>query len=142
MRQSQAIMEKATAVHWQAFTLQMREKIGIEKMILDEPYLPFAMVRAELGYLRRLDKLQQRLTSAKLLQLDIYPLYDGQEGDGEDEDNANDFSTPDDDDDDDEEDDAFDSELESDIDLATDLSLLEFKQDLDGYRQQAFGISQ
>jgi hypothetical protein len=140
MRQSQRIMEKAAVEHGRAFTSQMREKIGVAEVALNEPYLPFALVHGELVYLRRLDKLQKRWSEVKLARIDIpgkppadngIELLEDEEGEGFGE--GNDVF---------DDEDIFDSELESDIDLETNRALLEFKQDLDGHRQQAFGISQ
>jgi len=136
IEQSQRIAEKAAEEHLQAFKMQMREKTGVENIALSEPYLPFALVRAELDLLRRLEKLEIRPASVKLLQLEIYPVYDGQEGDGEDEDNFSEDS----DFEDDEEDDSPDSQWDLEIGRETNRSILSLKQDLDSKRQQAFGI--
>jgi hypothetical protein len=103
-----------------AFTAQMRELFGIERITLNEPYLPFLLVRAELLYLRRLARLDARLQATK-----SYAAYEwnGLEY------KADDTGTSDDD-------------VASAIRAETNRASIEAKQDLDAARQQAFGVTQ
>lgn len=51
--------------HWRGFKTQMREKVGADDIAFDEPYLPFLKASAELKYLRRLAKVEQRILAAQ-----------------------------------------------------------------------------
>lgn len=127
MRESTHIIERAAADHLQAFSLQMREKVGVDEIALSEPYLPFALARGELELLRRLEKLERRLDSRKALEITIYGSYRNRDDIDEEEE-------------DDEEEDDTDDEIASLIDTETNRSLIHFKQELDSWRQQSFGI--
>ncbi len=65
MERSAQFANQAAEEHLRAFTMQMRELFGVERITLNEPYLPFLLVRAELRYLRRLVKLEARLQATK-----------------------------------------------------------------------------
>lgn len=65
MQRSGQIARQAAEDHWHAFTAQMQERVGVEKITLDEPYLPFLLARSELRYLYRMARLEQRLIDEK-----------------------------------------------------------------------------
>lgn len=104
MRQSARTVEDAAAGHFRAFTLQMQERVGVERIALDEPYLPFLLARGELECLRRLERLEMRLGETKVLRIVIpNPNNEGAGGGNgiADEEEVGDENEADDDDDDD-----------------------------------------
>lgn len=114
MLQGENIMARAAAEHFQAFVMQMREKVGVDEIRLNEPYLPFVLVRGELRYLLRLAKLEQRLGAVKsAFAFDCCGLERKEE----------------------------DAPIQQQIERETNRSVIALKQELDGKRQQAFGIT-
>ena len=115
MQLSEKIARQAAEEHLQAFTAQMREKLGIDSISLDEPYLPFLLVRSQLRFLRRMVMLEQRLTGEKFATLGQSCCTEFKED-----------TLP----------------VSAQIDSETNRLVIETKQDLDAARQQAFGIRQ
>jgi hypothetical protein len=115
MKQSRSLTDNAADEHLRAFKMQMREKIGVDDIAFNEPYLPFVLARCKLKYLRRMERLQQRLTSAKALQVTIQnPENSGPIGGNGDTQEA--------------------------IDGEKNRANIAAKQDLDAARQRGFGI--
>lgn len=149
MERAEAIAARAAAEHLQAFEMQMREKIGVDGITLNEPYLPFVLARGELDMLRRLNKLEKRLAQVKALQITIYGSYRNRD----EQNDPNESVDFDDDGDDDGENEADDGdedtgdnseyldELQEIIDREFNRSIISLKQDLDSKRQQSFGIT-
>lgn len=113
MERSELFAAQVATEHRQAFSSQMREKFGADEIVLDEPYLPFLLVRAQLRYLRRMAKLEQRLQEVKAAPL--YPDCCASYKD-------NDVSVP------------------AQIEAETNRAAIEAKQDMDSTRQQTFGV--
>ncbi len=63
MEDAQSVTKNAIDEHWQAFLSQMRDKLGVENIQLDEPNIQLDIVKNTLQYLKRLDRLEMSLTS-------------------------------------------------------------------------------
>jgi len=61
MKRAGQITERAAAEHLDAFTQQMREKLGVDEMALNEPYLPALLKEYEVRFLESLEKLFDRI---------------------------------------------------------------------------------
>ncbi|MEK6745702.1 MAG: minor capsid protein [Pseudomonadota bacterium] len=63
MKNAQRTTELAIDEHWKEFLSQMRDKVGVENITLDEPYLKFEIVKNTLEFLKKLEKLESRFTT-------------------------------------------------------------------------------
>jgi SPP1 gp7 family putative phage head morphogenesis protein len=61
MREATAHTAQVEAEHRAAFALQMREKLGVATLVMDEPHLPKRLLYESLRYLRALDGIAQTL---------------------------------------------------------------------------------
>lgn len=113
MARSAQFAAQAAEEHRDAFSSQMQEIFGVEHITLNEPYLPFLLVRAELRYLHRIAKLEARFQATKSAA-----AYLG-------------IKTDD-----------LQINLTAAIRTETNRAAIETKQDLDAARQQVFGITQ
>lgn len=64
MKRTEQITENAAAEHLDAFKQQMREKLGVDDMALNEPYLPALLKQYEVRFLESLAKLFDRVDNA------------------------------------------------------------------------------
>lgn len=64
MKRAEQITENAAAEHLDAFKLQIREKLGVDEMALNEPYLPALLKEYEVQFLESLAKLFDRVDTA------------------------------------------------------------------------------
>lgn len=62
MKNAQHVTEFAIDEHWKAFLSQIRDKVGVENITLEEPYLKFEIVKSTLKYLKKLDGIEQHFT--------------------------------------------------------------------------------
>jgi len=117
MERAEAIAAKAAAEHLQAFEMQMREKLGVSEIALNEPYLPQWLARFQSEYLGRMENIKRAIVSAKSSKADYIEHKDL------------DTDKP------------LMSRVELFVDMETNRFNLEAKQNLDSIRQQAFGIT-
>ncbi len=62
MKDARRITKLAIDKHWQAFLSQIRDKVGVENIAMDEPYLKFEIVKNTLEYLKKLENTEYRFT--------------------------------------------------------------------------------
>ncbi len=119
MQQAGHVTEEAAGEHWRAFAWQMREKLGVDEITLEEPYLPGVLARASLEYLQKLERLFDPLEDEA--------EEEGAEDEYEETDGFN-FSRP------------LLPQLQARLALEEVQHRLAVKQELDSIRQPAFGI--
>lgn len=115
MERSAQFAAQVEQEHRLAFASQMREKLGVDEILLNEPYLPFLLVRAELRYLRRMTKIEQRMQASKAMPFHSDCCIEYK---------------------------ADDAPVSAQIAAEENRAAIEAKQDLDSARQQAFGVNQ
>lgn len=117
MQQSDRIVMNAADEHLQAFIMQMRDKVGVDEIALNEPYLPAKLARYESQYLGRLDNVKRAIVLAKSKHISAAEKK-ALDSDSE-----------------------FMQQVQSLADSETNHFKIEMKQDLDSNRQQAFGLT-
>lgn len=70
MHLTESITQKTADEHLQAFQMQMREKVGIDEIALNEPYLPQLLARFQSQYLGRMDNIKRAIVSLKSFHAD------------------------------------------------------------------------
>ncbi len=125
MNRAEQITKNAAAEHLDAFKQQMREKLGVDDMALNEPYLPALLKQYEVRFLESLEKLFDRIDkrtpeeSAKSSVLSAPWLFEYK---------ALHFDKP------------LLPQIEERLDMEAVRYTRHLKQGLDGARQQAAGI--
>ena len=114
MHEAERLTEEAAGEHLRAFAAQMREKFGVDEIVLDEPYLPETLAHSSLRFLITLEKLMQKLERGA--------------GDENPRTSIFDFDAP------------LTPQLNQRLELETARHQLAAKQVLDKERQQAFGV--